>query len=103
MTTIELQDYMHVYSMFSFSDGRKESGILINKYNLQTSCVQYYFIPQEGMQAYKNAFEKYDKDTCNQIAIPVQHDNILSIRAVTLSDYKIIMELLDERRQLLNC
>jgi hypothetical protein len=102
MTSIELQDYIHVYSMISFRDGKKEPGILINKYNLETATVQHFFIPQDNMQAYKNAFDRYDKETCRRLSIPVQVEDILSIRPVSLADYKVIMQLLDERRQMLS-
>lgn len=100
MTTLELQDYINVYSMFSFRDGRKEPGNLIAKYNLEEACVQYFFIAQENLQAYKNAFERYDKESCSRLCSVVNTENILSVRPVSLSDYKIIMQLLDERRKL---
>ncbi len=102
MTNLEIQDYINVYSMFSFRDGRKEPGNLISKYNLEEACVQYYFIAQENLQAYKNAFERYDKEACSRLSVVVNTDDILSIRPVSLADYKIIMQLLDERRKLLS-
>ena len=99
MTTLELQDYMHVYSMFSFRDGRKEPGIVINKYNLVAGEVEYYFIPQQNMAAYKTAFDRYDKETCRNLCTPLNAEDILYVRTVSLSDYKIIMQLLQERNQ----
>ena len=102
MTTLELQDYIHVYSMFSFRDGRKEPGICINKYNLPLGQIEYYFIPQIHMQAYKNAFEKYDKETCSRLSQLIKSDDLVNIRPVSLSDYKVIMQLLHERNQLLD-
>jgi hypothetical protein len=102
MTTQELQDYIHVYSMFSFRDGRKEPGICINKYNLALGQIEYYFIPQNNMQAYKNAFEKYDKETCKSLCFPLKTEDLLNVRPVSLSDYKVIMQLLQERNQLMN-
>jgi hypothetical protein len=102
MTTQELQDYIHVYSMFSFRDGRKEPGICINKYNLTLGQIEYYFIPQIHMQAYKNAFDKYDKETCSRLSIPLKTEDLVNVRPVSLSDYKIIMQLLQERNHLLN-
>jgi hypothetical protein len=102
MTTLELQDYIHVYSMFSFRDGKKEPGICINKYNLSEARIEYFFIPQVYMQAYKAAFDRYDKETCNSLCMPIIPEDLISIRPVSLSDYKIIMQLLDERNQLLN-
>ncbi|MFN8143408.1 MAG: hypothetical protein U0073_03215 [Bacteroidia bacterium] len=102
MTAIEIQDFIHVYSMFSFRNGAKEPGIIINKYNLTLSEIEYYFIPQLHMQAYKTAFEKYEKETCARLSKQINIDDILNIRPVSLNDYKIIMQLLEERNQRLN-
>ncbi len=102
MTTLEIQDYIHVYSMFSFKDGRKESGIVINKYNLEKAEVEYFFISQVDMNSYKNAFDRYDKETCKRLAQLITLDELTSIRPVSLADYKIIMQLLTERNQRLS-
>jgi len=102
MTAIEIQDFIHIYSMFSFRNGSKEPGIVINKYNLALSEVEYFFIPQLHMQAYKTAFEKYDKETCARLCTKLNIAEIINIRPVSLSDYKIIMQLLEERNQRLN-
>ncbi len=102
MTTLELQDYIHVYSMFSFRDGKKEPGICINKYNLTLGEIEYYFIPQEHMQAYKSAFDRYDKEACNRLCTKIRLDELVNVRPVSLTDYKVIMQLLQERNQLLN-
>jgi hypothetical protein len=54
------------------------------------------------MQSYKNAFERYDKETCNRLSIQVKVSDIINVKPVSLSDYKIIMQLLQERNQRLN-
>jgi hypothetical protein len=102
MTTQELQDYIHVYSMFSFRNGRKEAGICINKYNLKAGEIEYYFVSQDNMPAYKSAFDRYDKETCNQLCSKIYANDLINIRPVSLSDYKVIMQLLSERNQLMN-
>lgn len=102
MTPAELQDYIHVYSMFSFRDGRKEPGICVNKYNLSTTTIEYYFIPQINMHSYKSAFEKYDKEKCKELCELINPEDLLNVRPVSLSDYKVIMQLLHERNQLMN-
>jgi hypothetical protein len=102
MTTQELQDYIHVYSMFTFKDGRKMPGICINKYNLKAGEIEYYFVSQENMHAYKTAFDKYDKDTCMSLCTKLEAKDLLNIRPVSLSDYKVIMQLLSERNQLMS-
>lgn len=101
MTSIELQDHLNVYSMFSFRNGNKEPGILIAKFDLESSSVMHYFISQVNMQAYKNAFEKYDKEGCRRLSVFIHPEDVLSIRSVSLADYKIIMQLLEERRSML--
>lgn len=102
MTTLELQDYIHIYSMFSFIDGRKEPGICINKYNLTTAQIEFYFIPQMNMQVYKTAFERFDKETCLRLSTLLKPEELVCVRAVSLSDYKVIMQLMDERNKLIN-
>jgi hypothetical protein len=99
MTAIELQDFLHVYSMVSFRNGRKEPGLLVNKYDAVLQQVRFYFIPQAEMQVYKAAFERYDRDTCNRILQAVEAADILAVRPVSLSDYKMILQLLHERNK----
>lgn len=88
--------------MFSFKDGRKEPGICINRYNLEMARIEFYFIPQMNMQAYKSAFERFDKEACARLCTLMDIDELISVRPVSLTDYKMIMELLQERNQLLN-
>jgi hypothetical protein len=102
MTNLDIQDSINVYSMITFWDGRKEPGILISRYNIQRSQVDYYFVPQENMQAYKNAFDRYDRDACMELIEQVQPDDLVAIRPVSLSDYKMIMQLIGERNRLIN-
>ena len=102
MTSIEIQDFLHIYSMFSFRDGSKIPGIVVNKYNVSTTQVEYFFIAHHDMHAYKSAFEKYDTETCGQLSKRINTDDLQNIRPVSLADYKIIMQLMDERQQLIN-
>lgn len=100
MTASEIQDFIHVYSMVAFKDGSRESGILVNKYNSDSCNVDFYFIEHDNMQTYKMAFENYDRQACQRLSRLVEVDDITSIRPVTLSDYKVILQLLNERREL---
>ena len=102
MTTQELQNHIHVYSMFSFRDGKREPGICINKYNIPEGKLEYFFIPQNNMQLYKSAFLKFDKETCMKLSMPITCDDVINIRPVSLADYKMIMELILETKQQAN-
>ena len=102
MNTIEVQDFIHVYSMFSFRDGRKLPGIIVNKYNVANARVEYFFINQNDMSAYRSAFDAYDKESCARLCQLIKVEDILNIRPVSLADYKMTMQLLSERTQQLN-
>ncbi|MEO0311229.1 MAG: hypothetical protein RIQ89_886 [Bacteroidota bacterium] len=102
MTPLELQDYIHVYSLVSFKTGSKESGIIINKYNTAAATIAYFFVEHHKMNAYKAAFDAYDKKRCADLSIEIRPEEINSIRPISLADYKIIMELLAERNSLLS-
>lgn len=102
MNTIEVQDYIHVYSMFSFRDGRKLPGIIVNKYNVAKARVEYFFIHQSDMGAYRHAFESYDRDSCARLSHSINVEDIVNIRPVSLADYKMTMQLLTERSQQIN-
>ena len=102
MNTIEVQDFIHVYSMFSFRDGRKLPGIIVNKYNVAEARVEYFFINQSDMASYRQAFDNYDRESCMRLSQKVKVDDIMSIRPVSLADYKMTMQLLTERSQQIN-
>ena len=75
MTTIEIQDFIHVYSMFSFRDGRKEPGIVINKYNLEKAEVEFFFIPHP---------ERSSDITCR-----LQSDHAITCRKKSETEFSI--------------
>ena len=100
MNAREIQDFIHLYSMVCFRDGRKEAGILINRYNATAACVEYFFVEHSDMQAYKTAFENYDRETCRKLSQKVNLEEIVNIRPVSLADYRIIMQLINERNQM---
>src|SRR4051794_35141334 len=93
MSPTALIDHTHVYSMFSFRNGKKEPGIIVSKYNLAESAVEYYFIAHSDMHEYKKAFERYDTETCNRLAIKIDADDVLRIESVSLTDYMNLMQV----------
>jgi len=102
MNAFEMQDYIHVYSMFSFRDGRKLPGIIVNKYNVAKARVEFFFINQSDMAAYRQAFDNYDRESCTRLSQQVSIDDIINIRPVSLADYKMTMQLLNDRSQQIN-
>jgi hypothetical protein len=93
MSPIELIEHTHVYSMFSFRNGKREPGIVINKYNLAESKVEYYFVAHKDLNEYKKAFERYDTKTCNRLATKIHPDEVMRIESVSISDYMKLMQI----------
>jgi hypothetical protein len=93
MSPTELIDHTHVYSMFSFRNGKKEPGIIVNKYNLERGSVEYFFIAHSDMHEYKKAFDRYDTETCNKLAHKIHPDEIMRIESVSLTDYMQLMQI----------
>jgi len=91
MSPVELIEHTHVYSMFSFRNGRREPGIVINKYNLAESKVEYYFVAHKDLNEYKKAFERYDTETCSRLATKIHAEEVMRIEAVSISEYKKLM------------
>ena len=99
MKTTEIQDYINVYSMIRFTDGHREPGIIMNKYNISESCIEFFFIQHNHMNDYKKAHNESDNKTCENLSTPIDLDEIINITPINLSDYKAILELHAEYRQ----
>lgn len=92
MSTVELQDALNLYAMITFWDGRKEPGLLISRYNIPRSATEYYFVAHDNMHHYKNALERFDRETYLEVSEPVDPQDVIAIHPVSLSEYKSIMQ-----------
>ena len=99
MNITEIQDYINVYSMIRFTDGHREPGIIMNKYNISESCIEFFFIQHNFMNDYKKAHDRSDYITCERLSSPIDLDEIINIAPINLTDYKAILELHAEYRQ----
>jgi hypothetical protein len=93
MSTLELQNCVHLYSMFSFGDGRIEPGIMVAKYNITELATEYYFIHHNDMSEYKQAFENSDMQICNHLSHKINTEEVISVQPVSLKDYKAFMQM----------
>ena len=99
MKAIQIQESINVYSMIRFTDGHREPGLIINKYNIEEGRIDYFFIQHNFMNEYKKASEKRDIVTCEHLAIPIDVDEIVHITPINLNDYKEILQLHSEYKQ----
>src|SRR4051812_23477292 len=99
MEAAEIENFINVYSMIRFSDGHREPGILMNKYNIEESCISYFFIAHNSMNDYKKAHDIANHSKCDQLSLPIDLAEVVSISPINLSDYKAILELHAEYKQ----
>ena len=99
MTSADIQDFINVYSMVRFSDGHREPGILMNKYNIHDACINYFFVQHNAMNDFKKAQDQSDHFICDRLSSPIDLEEIVSISPINLSDYKAILELHAEYKQ----
>lgn len=99
MDAAEIQDFINVYSMIRFADGHREPGIIMSKYNINESCLDYFFVQHNYMNDYKKASDRSDHITCEHLSVPIDLDEIVSISPINLTDYKLILEIHNEYRQ----
>src|SRR5438270_12604955 len=99
MQTNEIENYINVYSMIRFSDGHREPGIVMNKYNVEEACIEYFFIQHNFMNDYKKSHDKSNHAECDRLSSPIDLGEILSISPINLSDYKTILEVHSEYKE----
>jgi hypothetical protein len=88
MSTAEATDFINTMSVFTFKDGSRKPGIIINKYNLQRAAIEYYFIEHHSVNPYRQSALKGDQEKCNELCRNIALDQIHRIEQMTYSDYK---------------
>ncbi len=60
MSRREIQQIIHHPGLFTFKDGNSNQGMIIVRYNITDARVEYYFIPEENLIAYRSAKSHQD-------------------------------------------
>jgi hypothetical protein len=63
---------------------------------------EFYFVSHDDMIGYKIAFENSDREICDRLCNRIHAEDIESIQSVSISDYRMQMQLLDQRSRQLN-
>ncbi|MEO0312664.1 MAG: hypothetical protein RIQ89_2321 [Bacteroidota bacterium] len=79
MSNIDIQNSLHQFGTITFSNGSKDQGIVIAKYNLTSSAIEYFFIAASQLENYKQAIEKHDHSTAQNLRQAVAIENISQI------------------------
>ncbi|REJ83559.1 MAG: hypothetical protein DWQ44_03300 [Bacteroidetes bacterium] len=60
MSSREIQHYIFQNGQFTFSDGATNEGMVISRYNISLARIEYYFIPDSNILAYRSARAQHD-------------------------------------------
>ena len=55
MSTNEIQNLVFHQGHFTFTDGNKNSGMIVARYNIIDAKIEYFLIPEENIMAYQAA------------------------------------------------
>lgn len=80
MSTKEIHDYVHQQGIITFSDGNKNEGIIIAKYNIAASRIEYFFVPTSKLQEYKRANDSHDYLTLNTLRQPIDITKVNNVQ-----------------------
>lgn len=78
MSTFTLQQFIGMYCMFLFNDGSAQAGMIVNRYNVPESTVEYFFVPEENINVYNQAKEEFKTELYATLREPIQVEEIVS-------------------------
>ena len=82
-----MQNLIYQQGNFTFSDGRKDEGMVISRYNIKEARVEFYFIPAKNLLAFESARSHHDLEahkkwvnwwTYNRSLLPLRFTEIHS-------------------------
>ena len=83
MSTRELQQFIYQLGLFIFSDGSKDEGMIVARYNIREGRVEYFFIPAGNVIAYRSARSHHDLDAHRKLGIPLDVNSISSAQLLS--------------------
>jgi len=83
MITREIQQFIYQLGLFIFSDGSKDEGMIIARYNIREGRVEYFFIPAGNVLAYRSAKSHHDLDAHRKLGVPLDVSSIASAHLLT--------------------
>ncbi|MFM2135322.1 MAG: hypothetical protein RL021_722 [Bacteroidota bacterium] len=83
MSTREIQQFIYQLGLFIFSDGHKDEGMIVARYNIREGKVEYFFIPAGNVLAYRSARSQHDLDAHRKLGVPLDVSSVSSAHLIT--------------------
>jgi hypothetical protein len=78
MSTFTLQQFIGMYCMFLFNDGSAQAGMIVNRFNVPDSSIEYFFVPEENINVYNQAKEEFNTEMYAELRQPIEVEEIVS-------------------------
>ena len=82
MSTHEIQHLICHNGLFTFSDGKKDEGMIVSRYNIKEAQIEYYFIPSANLLAYKAARSHAENNAYKSLGWMIDIGNITHAKLI---------------------
>lgn len=82
MSIREMQNLIYQQGNFTFSDGRKDEGMVISRYNIKEARVEFYFIPAKNLLAFESARSHHDLEAHKKMGQLVDVQSIVTATTI---------------------
>ena len=79
MSTLELHEYINQKGIINFSDGKKECGIIVAKYNIVQAVIEYFLICSSNIEKYIAAMDKGENNLMEKYWSTIDVSQIVNI------------------------
>ncbi len=80
MSTNEIQNLVFQQGQFTFSDGHKNDGMIVVRYNIVDARIEYYLIPEQNILAYQAAKSHAEPNAHKTLGMNINIDEIIQVK-----------------------
>jgi hypothetical protein len=76
MSAHEIQQFIYQNGIFTFTDGKRNEGMIVCRYNIREAQIEYYMISAENVMAYQAARSQAEMDAHKKLGEMIDIGNI---------------------------
>ena len=80
MSTNEIQNVVFQHGQFTFSNGQKNDGMIVVRYNIVDARIEYYLIHEQNILAYQAARSHAEPNAHKTLGTNINIDEIIQVK-----------------------
>lgn len=80
MSTHEIQNLVFHQGQITLSNGQKNNGMIISRYNIVDARIEYYLIPEENILAYQAARSHAEQNAHKSLGMCIDPQDIIHVQ-----------------------